>query len=514
VDTLFDVIVQVHARMGAKQAVSLVESLERLSAEGITVGTVCSGSDMPLCVPQKLCDFWEANFNIRPAIAHAFSCDISPMAQQFILRHHAPRYLFGDIAEMGKDMAFDVRSQELKPVQRVTVLIGGTECDNFSGLNFSTRAGEDGCAASGSGKSGTTLKGYMGYVERHLPLLALWENSDKTKAVDIEYMCQFLARLNYVVTWEKVDASDFSPQSRTRIYLIAWHSRHLAHLRELRTKDLTAEERGQIAAESWLPSVFQQLHSFAGIGGKLESFLLPDSHEEVREWRAHRMQTKTEAADKKGSAKAGADQKYEDEHLELFSAAGLKWPPNYKDAGLEDVVAHLPRRFAECVMYRDSRIELKKESSERIIDLNSRLDWQRVGPPVPCLVCTGRPWLVKRQRDLTGAEAMNLQGYMYQDLMFGPTFRMSNAELFHVAGNAMSGFILAPLFASLFSKATLWFDGFTRGLGDTVDAPDSDVDIDGDVVISSGSERDEGADLDEESDLPAVSDSGSEGPEI
>ena len=39
------------------------------------------------------------------------------MAQGFIKRHHCPRMLFADIAELGGDVAFDVLSQS-KPTSR------------------------------------------------------------------------------------------------------------------------------------------------------------------------------------------------------------------------------------------------------------------------------------------------------------------------------------------------------------------------------------------------------------
>ena len=122
----------------------LVTSLEKASHRDITIGTLCSGTDMPVYQLNKLCDYWESSHGVRPRLVHVFSCDTSPVAQRFIQKNHAPRFLFRDISELGGDMAFDVKSNSRKPVQSVTIAIGGTECDNYSALNFSTRAGEGG----------------------------------------------------------------------------------------------------------------------------------------------------------------------------------------------------------------------------------------------------------------------------------------------------------------------------------------------------------------------------------
>ena len=88
--------------------------------------------------------------------------------------------------------------------------------------------------------------------------------------------------------------------------------------------------------------------------------------------------------------------------------------------------------------------------NDRVIDLNMKLSWQMSGPPVPCLVCTARPWVFCRRRDLTGAEALGLQGFDPKSIRHGDT-RFSNPDLLSLAGNAMSGFVLAAVFVAIFS---------------------------------------------------------------
>ena len=81
------------------------------------------------------------------------------------------------------------------------------------------------------------------------------------------------------------------------------------------------------------------------------------------------------------------------------------------------------------------------------------LGWQLGAPDCPCLVSTCRPWLLHRFRDLTGAEALEIQGFPAMLLKHGDK-RLRNPDLLSMAGNAMSGYVLIPLFLGIFSNAT------------------------------------------------------------
>ena len=78
------------------------------------------------------------------------------------------------------------------------------------------------------------------------------------------------------------------------------------------------------------------------------------------------------------------------------------------------------------------------------------LEWQLGQSEVPCMVCSAQPWLFLRQRELSGAEALALQGFPVADLKHQDN-RFKNRDLLHMAGNAMSGFVLVPLFISIFA---------------------------------------------------------------
>ena len=91
----------------------------------LTIGTVCSGTDMPVHVLKKLHDIWMVLFGMSVKFIHIFSCDNNPIAQRFIQRHASPRMIFNEIGELGGDMAFDIMSQMMQPVSTVDMVVGG-----------------------------------------------------------------------------------------------------------------------------------------------------------------------------------------------------------------------------------------------------------------------------------------------------------------------------------------------------------------------------------------------------
>jgi hypothetical protein len=141
----------------------MLSNLEEMVKKPLRIGTLCSGTDMPTYVLGELCKHWSDYFGEEVSFVHKFSCEKAAHAQAFIAKHHQPEHIYTDIVQMGQNAAHELRSGTEIAVDEVDVLIGGTECDNYSALNFGTRATASGCFSSGSGtgKSGTTLEGVL-----------------------------------------------------------------------------------------------------------------------------------------------------------------------------------------------------------------------------------------------------------------------------------------------------------------------------------------------------------------
>jgi len=90
---------------------------------------------------------------------------------------------------------------------------------------------------------------------------------------------------------------------------------------------------------------------------------------------------------------------------------------------------------------------------EQYKDLNMSLTWQGALASVNgCLVSSARPFLINRARDLTGVEALSLQGFHIPDLMqLGLDW--SVPEQLCAAGNAMNGFTLSSIMLGMLAAS-------------------------------------------------------------
>ena len=100
---------------------------------------------------------------------------------------------------------------------------------------------------------------------------------------------------------EKLDAKSYSPQSRLRYYMVGWFSPSVEAIAIKET--ISDDRRDAMLSQSWLPRAFDLMHHLSGHPMQIESFLLPDDHDEVTDWRAHRLSTKI---DKDAKAKGGS----------------------------------------------------------------------------------------------------------------------------------------------------------------------------------------------------------------
>ena len=135
-----------------------------------------------------------------------------------------------------------------------------------------------------------------------------------------------------------------------------------------------------------------------------------------------------------------------------------------------------------------------------------RLTWQIGLPDCPCLVSTCRPWILHRRRDLTGAEALELQGFPASFVQHRDR-RIPNPVLLTLAGNAMSGYVLMAVFLGIFSTAE-WqtddSDSISRSEGNLEEVANSLEQGDGDGSDDIDGEAPDDLDLD---DFGAGSDS-------
>lgn len=221
-------------------------------------GSMCSGSEGPAWVIAALNDlFSEKGSGFR--LQHAFSCELSEEKRKWIHASSAlaePVYsslasrlrgeresevdwtevgqlpeapcIFTNIGNMGDDLA---ECWEHGPgccrVESVDLLVVGTSCKDMSKANSSGVRGEAVLLSKEScGGSAQTFAGLMSYVERHRPLLILYENVDameEQKASGVSSLDVFMSQMashGYEGQPVVADSSEWGlPARRRRLYV-------------------------------------------------------------------------------------------------------------------------------------------------------------------------------------------------------------------------------------------------------------------------------------------------------
>lgn len=128
---------------------SLVErhALRAVLAGGLSVGTMCSGSDSPILGLEALEQAVAESFadpRLTGCMKHAFSVEANPRKREFIaaLFPNVP-HIFVDTMQMGAPTAVDVRAPRVgqgpgrSPVPGADICIAGFPCQDVSRLNES-----------------------------------------------------------------------------------------------------------------------------------------------------------------------------------------------------------------------------------------------------------------------------------------------------------------------------------------------------------------------------------------
>ena len=183
----------------------------------------------------------------------------------------------------------------------------------------------------------------------------------------------------------------------------------------------------------------------------------------------------------------GAHKTYMVDHLQKYGEANLQWPP-VLPAERAAAVKHLPIRQQELVHYlyetstaasshanqdpgrcssacqgsalgassanQGSALRASGLEEAALADVNMSIGWVKMHRGAcPCLVGTGRVWLFHKNRELSGEEALALQGF---DIARQHVDDFKRRQLVELAGNAFNGGVcLAVVSTGLFGLGCL-----------------------------------------------------------
>jgi site-specific DNA-cytosine methylase len=401
------------------------------------IGTICSGSEVGIYACETLAQSLALDIGVPLCFNHSFSCEIVPWKRDWARRHFNPTRMFGDAKDMSVAKAVDLLIGEWVDIPNVHILCAGFECDSVSFFNNTSAEYRGGCVEKGEGKTGRTAQYNLAYIRRHRPLLVILENvvALAFKMVDLQTIIDALEEVGYLVRHVFANSRDFGiAQSRERIYIIGV----LFDDRKVTTSDESPQ---------WFHDIFTTFTDMKVEAPPLGEFLAPSDHVSVASWRAERT-ANLEARDC-----SRVDRKYEVDHMDAFIALGMDYPPDMGD--FTPTVSHLPRRQAELAFLY--KLWNKDEPKETVHDLNMSPAFGAGTKTDECatLVSTSRPWLRKLERDMSGDEALVLQGFDYcRQYSVNSDFdsmSFSHSQKLDLAGNAFNAYVFGPLLFSAIS---------------------------------------------------------------
>ena len=186
------------------------------------VGTACSGTDSVVKVLEHLGRSSGWHFE------HTFSCERDD-AKQTWLQENFPQLalIFDDICDLQSGRAFNVVAHEETDVPVVDVFVAGFVCKSVSTEN-TQRGDYVECIDDGTGQTGETFQGVLGYARRFRPKLVICENvagllkRNRGRNPQIHSVRAAFEKLGYSFAHMQLDARNFLvPQRRTRVWMWA-----------------------------------------------------------------------------------------------------------------------------------------------------------------------------------------------------------------------------------------------------------------------------------------------------
>ncbi|KAI0473159.1 hypothetical protein GGR56DRAFT_602340 [Xylariaceae sp. FL0804] len=489
----------------------------------LRVGTMCSGTDGPIFSLEWVRQYAERLFPGLPLIEvlHLFSVEIVPFKQEFIRRNTEGVTIFCDVKDL-KDEGVTkaptaTGSLAIIPTE-IDLLIAGCSCKDFSALNNNKKAfgfdkypsekkylqalakeaadkkrGDerfrnltseeqamvitlldaviealnDPAQARAMGSSAETFYSMLGYVKNHKPKVLLLENVSGARWAETAYV--WLAGLGYAAHYCIVDTKDYYlPQTRQRGYCIAVRrdvfgetADSVINIWETILKSLARKPSAPVSA--WLVPSSHYLAVRARQGESAKSARSKDrdsawGRSKVRHHRVRRDEGLGTRQPLTQWETYGAKPTYD--QMDLITLRGL---PNRAKDFIE--ITHLRYLTPPRTVF-DSRYK------PLIVDISQNID--RAGKSTisfgmsQCITASSMQYLTNQFRNLSGVDALSLQGLPVEQLHFA---QESQEDLIDLAGNAMSTSVVGA--ASL--AALIWIDKHRNKSGETPFAPCSGV---------------------------------------
>ncbi|KAH9449282.1 hypothetical protein Pst134EB_020106 [Puccinia striiformis f. sp. tritici] len=396
----------------------------------LRVATMCSGTESPLLALGLIAESvkqLDKDFRVQ----HVFSCEIEPFKQAYIERNFQPPILFRDVCELGEDEATTAYGAKVPVPTDVDMLVAGTSCVDYSGLNNQKKTIDAG------GESGWTFHGMLKWVENSQPSIIILENVCNAPWPKVR---ETFESIGYDAEFSRFDMKHYYiPHTRTRVYLIAT------------PKKLRTSKQLNIPG-SWLTLVSQMARPASA---PLEALmfhqddpLVHRARQELVFIKANKDGQGRQATDRTRCESRHARQRAEEQLGDKRPLTAWQDGPVCKviDGGWNDWANAQTERVVDLMdintlrQVKDGVDVLYKTLIWNLSQNIDRMTGSGKFGLTPCLTPNMIAYVTNRGGPLIGREAVSLQGIPLSGLLLT---KESEDQLADLAGNAMSTTVVA-----------------------------------------------------------------------
>lgn len=181
----------------------------------LTVGTICSGSDVVVYVLEVLCRAVEDACGVTFRWRHAWSCESVGWKRQWALQHFSPGAMFADANDLLQSTARCEIQNDIVSIEPVFAVIAGFECDSVSALNKRFQDYRGSCLQERSGKTGHSGCACLDFLRIHRPCFFVFENvvgllaAGKNGTRDIDTLLECTESFGYLSTYKVLNAESY-----------------------------------------------------------------------------------------------------------------------------------------------------------------------------------------------------------------------------------------------------------------------------------------------------------------
>jgi len=434
----------------------------------------CSGTDIMFKALGALSNYWQSAFGLQVGFPCAFKCEADPRKREFLRSQFDAKIIFEKVEDLLNQRAVNTIDGSCQFVPYSRGFASGFSCTSRSSASVHASRNVN-CVQRGTEATGLTYRACADYVFRSGQEIAILENVAKLEEKgdgdlsDAEYIVMDFTQHDYACVPIKFDAACYgSWPHRLRLYFVA-------------IKGNTELNRARLRQmQAWL--------SCMAIGpGAAEDVIMTES--ELEAWYGTRGSPPAKRTRQDDTLK---DRAFKMEHMEIFAAAGVTWPPTFSKYDGAIDYRGMSNRMKECAYFYHEAFPTQADELGDWVAVNlneslgrtmgypaqaeGRLKNPWVRPQLGTLTGSSR-WCVRRQqtatsvpqiRLLTGVEAMRCIGW---DLSFWAQLGHANLPaavdddlLTNMAGNAFSAYRFCPVAACVMAA-------FGFGSGDFAMAP-------------------------------------------